>query len=225
MAIALLWHADRTSPGAEMSASDLANALHALHLSSKVNASRLRGNLERHADTVRGSSIGTFKLKLATKSRLSKTYGPLSALSLKPVNKFGIVPHDLSVGSDGFVESICQQINVCYEYEMHDSCAVMMRRIIESQLIGLFSKSGFDSVIRGDDNEYLMLAPIIRITNGKEYIKLSRQSKESLELVKDIGDRAAHHRSYLTRKNDIDIVASKFRALLHELLTYNGSAS
>jgi len=108
------------------------------------------------------------------------------------------------------------QINGCYQMGFYDGCAVLSRRIMESLLIAAFEKTAHtDAIKQGSD--YLMLSGIISAARSGQYFRLSRGIGEKMELIKNLGDTAAHNRSHITTKLDIDQIAMGLRQVLSEL--------
>lgn len=65
----------------------------------------------------------------------------------------------------------------------------------------------------------MMFSDVIRIAKSGQCIKLGRNSKKALDDVKDVGDRAAHDRYYVTTAQGLgDAFRRSYRALIAELL-------
>ena len=93
--------------------------------------------------------------------------------------------------------------------------------MIEFMLISVFIHSrNLDKIQNGKD--LMMLADIIRVAKSGQYFRLARGTDRSLDLIKEVGDRAAHHRSHITSKPDIEFMAVKFRAVVSELMILAG---
>jgi hypothetical protein len=63
-----------------------------------------------------------------------------------------------------------------------------------------------------------MLEKLISYICSDNNITLSRNSPKTMKNIKDIGDTAAHDRTYITQQTDIDDLKSKYRRLIKELL-------
>ena len=58
---------------------------------------------------------------------------------------------------------------------------------------------------------------------GKDQnIQLSRNTAKTMRDVKQLGDTAAHDRTYITPQIDIDDVKARYRRLIKELLLVSG---
>jgi hypothetical protein len=108
-------------------------------------------------------------------------------------------------------------LNGCYEAEFFDAAAVLIRRVTETVLIEAFEKKGQGGAIKSA-GEYLPFGDVIGIAGSGACFKLARGSARSLERIKAVGDTAAHHRTHITSKADIDEIAHEFRKVLGELL-------
>jgi hypothetical protein len=120
-------------------------------------------------------------------------------------------------GARAYIRQMVNQINGSYQFHFFDSCAVMMRRLVEVLIIDAYDARGEDARIRGADNNLLMLNGLINALNSGQTFKLSRNAPSYLESLKLLGDTAAHSRNYITKKKDIDDFAQKFRMLVEEL--------
>ena len=63
-----------------------------------------------------------------------------------------------------------------------------------------------------------MLDPIIAHIKGDTTVALSRAAPKTMDEVKQLGDTAAHDRTYITQQVDIDDVKARYRKLIVELL-------
>jgi len=156
-----------------------------------------------------------YALHRGTKKRLTEKLLPVQEV-LSPAIGFIIIDPD-RVRSRAYLVSMANQINGCYSYGFYDAAATLMRRLMESLLIEVFEKLGKDDLIRNEDTSYKMLKAIIAQAKNRGALDLSRNSPSTMDLVKDIGDAAAHDRRYITLKTDIDNVQSKYRRLINEL--------
>jgi len=69
-----------------------------------------------------------------------------------------------------------------------DGCAVLMRRLLEVMLILAFRKLGIEAAIQEPDGSYKMLEGIINDAKTYGTLKLSRDSKEVLEVFRKLGN-------------------------------------
>lgn len=116
-----------------------------------------------------------------------------------------------------YVLALARQINACRQFDIFDGCAVLMRRLMEVLIIDAYEVHALRAKIVSG-HEYLPLSGLIGVlTSGHEF-KLSRNCKKWIDRCKEIGDNAAHSRTYITRKLDIDDFSGNYRSLIAELL-------
>ena len=73
-AVALLWYFDQEEGRPELRPAYLAELMHDLSLRRRVNVTRLGRQLLANRDVIRGKEMGTVRLRLASRSRLSSRY-------------------------------------------------------------------------------------------------------------------------------------------------------
>jgi len=220
-ATALLWFADQFSSGAERTARELANQMHAAGLTEKVNISRLTESLAKSRDTVRGKGRNTFRIALARRSRLDEQYLPLLRRRAVAVSD-AVLPDEIVTGTRQYLEDLARQINGCYDYQFYDGCAVMCRRMVESLLISAFDKAGCRAAIEDGSGNLAGLEEMIGRAKSGKFIKLARRTASLLDKVKEVGDTAAHDRYHITSEQDIAEFRSGFRRVVSELLALAG---
>ncbi len=220
LAVALIWYKSHVEQTSEVSVSDLARLMHDLSLRGQVNSSRLASNLSKHIDLVRGKVRNTFKLKLSSQASLNSKYEQLLARPLPKVTSHIIDENDF-VGTRKYFETMVHQINGCYQFGFYDACILICRRLMESLLIEAFEHKGKADAIKLRGH-YFQLAEIIAQARGGQHIKLARGTADILDEIKDVGDTAAHSRTYVTKQKDVDDVKLKFRRMIAELASLAG---
>jgi len=213
--MALGWYLHRFKDKSRFDVSDLKECYILLHTPLPANPGLVAKRLTEKKPPVFLVDGKGYSLERRTRERFDERYGHISS-ALVEVGQ-SLIPDSLLGNARACVVSLARQINGTYKFAFYDACAVLSRRIVETALIEKFSREGFDDKIRSN-GEYQQFSGIISVVNSKQFLKLSKGSDKHLELIKDIGDRAAHHRSYVTTKHDIDLIAPKLRALLTELL-------
>jgi hypothetical protein len=147
------------------------------------NRARLDQNLRASGNTVRGQG-GGYKLNLAFVTAMDKTHPQLQEKSEEIIDHDTIlVEAEYKVGR-GYIESLAKQINRSYEENIFDGCAVLMRRLLEVMLILAYRKLGIEAAIQEPDGSYKMLEGIINDAKTNGTLKLSRNSKEVLEVFR-----------------------------------------
>lgn len=218
--IAVLWFHDHHSPGFEASLSHLADAVESLALTGRMNRPRLRTNIAGHPALIRGGGDDRYRIHLSAKPKLNEAYLPLLKRR-NPVITDDVLPDSQVKGTRPYLEAMGRQINGCFNYGFYDGCATLCRRMVESLLIDVFMKTGHLDKISNGKN-LMMLADIIAVAKSGHHFRLARGTDASLDLIKEIGDRAAHHRTHVTTRQDIEQMSVKFRAVVSELMNLAG---
>ena len=69
---------------------------------------------------------------------------------------------------------------------------------------------------------FLSLERLVAYVKRDGTLALSRGAPKAMEEIKQLGDTAAHDRTYLTNPTDIDDVKARYRRLIRELLVLSG---
>jgi hypothetical protein len=199
---------------------EAAGWLHGLGF-SKPNLTRLRDHLKSSPDCLKGGSAESFRLHRNAIDRLAAEHPDL-AKNEDIVHQGSIIPESVFTPSRGYIESLCRQINSAFENNIFDGCAVLMRRLMEVLLIHSFEHAKSADEIKDGDGNFLMLERILDRVRSTTAFSLSRNSKETLEVFRKLGNFSAHKIQYSCRKDDIKKVAIDYRALVEELLYKSG---
>ena len=200
---------------------EMADTFEQLHY-SRPNTSRLKNSIAKSGSLVKGSSPSQFKLHSKTIKKLDEEFPNLSEKNEEIIADDIIIPEALYTGTRGFVESLSQQINASYENNIFDGCAVLMRRLLEILLILTYENLGIESEIKQQDGNYMLLNGIVKSAKSHNRLGLSRNTKESLEDFKVVGNFSAHKIYYNAKKKDIAKVLMNYRATVEELLYKSG---
>jgi len=133
-----------------------------------------------------------------------------------------VVPFALVRGTRGYLERITHQINGTYSNGWYDSCAVMIRRLIETLIIEAFESHNIAHVIKNQAGDFLYLSDLISKTLSETTWNLSRNARQALPKLKDIGDKSAHSRRFNAVRNDIDKINAEIRVVVQELVYLAG---
>ncbi|HEY7312238.1 MAG TPA: hypothetical protein VH643_22940 [Gemmataceae bacterium] len=99
---------------------------------------------------------------------------------------------------------------------------MMIRKLAEILIIAVYEHKGVAPEIKGPDGNFLMLSKLIDNIKTKTAWNLGRETKPCLDKMKELGDRAAHHRHYVARKVDVDSLQSGLRVTVDDLLNHAG---
>jgi hypothetical protein len=129
-----------------------------------------------------------------------------------------VVLFSIVKGTRGYIERVSNQINGCYEKGWFDSCAVMIRRLLETLIIECFEKYQISDKIKNIQDEFLYLKDLIDKTLLEKSWNLGRNTKKALPKLKDIGDKSAHSRRFNAQLNDIKDLIPEIRLVVQELV-------
>lgn len=218
-AIALLWYYERAQIFTERSVSDLATDIREEGYGNQ-HIGRLRDGLRRSRDTVRGSTSDSFRINAARSQELSQRYSNLLDIN-EPEATSSVIPLDFVSGTRTYLERLVKQINGSYDAGYFDASAVMLRRLAETLVIEIYVSQGRQAEIR-QGGVFMQFSNLITYVINDASVTTSRSFGNGLNLVKDLGDTAAHHRTYITPKQDIDDNKTALRRIINELLVLAG---
>ncbi len=180
----------------------------------QINSSRLRFKLkrDRNVSVLTGDIV---QLPRSISSEIAKKFEDV--LEAKPEIRDNILLDKDFRGARGYVSALVKQVNGTYQFGFFDACAVIMRRLAEVLIIDAYNSLGQDEKIRDATGHIVMMNGLINALKSGHTFKLSRNTPGYLETLKTLGDTAAHSRSYITKKKDIDDFSQKFRMLIEEL--------
>jgi hypothetical protein len=122
----------------------------------------------------------------------------------------------------GYLMVIANQMNGCFRQGWYDSCAVMMRRLVEVVLIEAFEHQGVASKIKDAKGDYVQLSSLIDAALVEPKFTLTRSSKVELPRLRNLGHRSAHGRHFTAQAGDIAKVEDGVRVVVEEFLNHAG---
>lgn len=201
----------------EVAPDDLVDWFRELGLAAP-NKTRLRRKLEKSKRFIRSGEDGYFRLHARVVQEYDSQFPWLKQKDETVVSDDIILPEDLFVGTRGYIEKLARQINACFEYNIFDGCAVLMRRLMEILLIHVYKFLGFENEIKGSGDNYHPLEKIIDDAIGRPELDLSRDTKKLLDTFRELGNFSAHKIQYNARRGDIKRYILRYRAVCEELL-------
>ena len=133
-----------------------------------------------------------------------------------------VLPRSLLRGTRGYLEKVGNQVNGCYENGWYDACSVLLRRLIETLIIESFEKHSIADRIKNPRGDFLFLRDLVTRCLAESAWNLSRNCKQALPKLKDIGDKSAHSRRYIAQRGDLDPLLPDIRISVQELLFLAG---
>lgn len=220
LAEALFWFYDHFDPGREATIAQVAADLHKHGLTGPINRSRLASQLRSLGTIVKGAKPGHFKLKATARNALNSEYQTL--LRAPVVTHDGsVIPVDKYLDAPSYLAQLCDEANLSFAAGCHDGCAVLCRRIAEGLLVGAFEKAGHADKVEKKEG-YYHLRELIAAAESRKWIRLTKSAIPDLKEIKEIGDRAAHHRFAISSSEDIRRIGPKVRAVIQELRVLAG---
>lgn len=133
-----------------------------------------------------------------------------------------VLPFSIVRGTRGYIERVVHQINGSYENGWYDSSAVMIRRLLETLIIEVFEHHRLSAKIQNPGGDFLYLRDLIDACLKESTWNLSRNCKQSMPKLKDVGDKSAHSRRYNAHRGDIAPLAADIRLVVQELIYLAG---
>lgn len=220
-ALLIAYFHHRTGGVASFSIKQIADWLHALGY-ARPNQGRLKARIKASRMFVSGGADGVFKIHAATIATLDSEYPALTAKSDDVVAFDSILSEALLQKDRTYVKQLIRQINASYENNIFDGCAVLMRRLLEVLLILAYEELQIEAAIKDASGNFKQLNSIIDDAKTNAKLGLSRNSRESLETFRKLGNFSAHKIYYNARRGDIEPAILDFRALIEELLYKTG---
>lgn len=129
-----------------------------------------------------------------------------------------VIPPASVRGTRGYIEKITNQINGCYERGWFDSCAVMMRRLLETLIIECFEHHNISDKIKTKRGDFMFLRDLVDKALAEDSWTLGRNTRSALPKLKELGDKSAHSRRYIAHRQDIDAIRTEFRGAIQEFV-------
>lgn len=183
----------------------------------KYNQTYLKEDLRKNKNITRGAVLNTYKPVRKYEDDMELLYPFVVTKSEEIVTDDSILADSLLHNTRGYIENIGKQINSSYNNNVFDGCAVLMRRLLEILLIHSYDESNRLADI-SDGDGYRNLSYIINFTISNKPFKLSKESLETLDDFRQVGNFAAHRIQYNTKRKDIDNIRLKYRMAIEELL-------
>jgi len=157
-----------------------------------------------------------FAAAKAIQADVSKELGPPEE-GLRSA-KQSVIPMSLVRNTRGYIERVANQVNGSYENGWYDAAAVMLRRLIETLIIETFEHRKIADKVQNPAGDFLYLKELITKCLQEPTWNLTRNCKQALPKLKDIGDKSAHSRRYNALRGDLDPLLPDIRLVVQELL-------
>lgn len=218
-ALAILWYHDWHQANVTMTAGQLTKVLTDHHVGTP-HSTRLAEAIRR--TKLAHESKAGFSLKPGSR-RLIREWLPREIDGIQPAmdHSAGYLPDAVWMNTRGYIESVCKQLNGCFQAAYYDAASVMLRRLIETLIIEAYERLGRGGEIKDSDGNYYMLKHLVERANGRPPhagLNLGRDAKRTLEDVKALGDRSAHNRRFIAHTPDLMNIQAGVRTTVQELI-------
>jgi len=133
-----------------------------------------------------------------------------------------VIPLSVVRGTRGYIERVSNQANGAYEKGWYDACAVMIRRLLETLIIEAFEHHDLADRIKNPAGDFLYLGDLVDKCLQEKTWNLTRNCKQAMPKLKDIGDKSAHSRRFNAHRGDIDPRLADIRLVVQEFVYLAG---
>jgi len=133
------------------------------------------------------------------------------------VNTSLFLPEDIIENRHYILKKVLWEVNQTYEVGCYNSCASMIRRMIETLIIDAYEHQGLGAIIKDDNNDYFTLKKLIGKASNQREFRLTQGTKRALPDLKFFGDLGSHNRMAIVRKHDLDRLHNSIRISIEEL--------
>ena len=136
--------------------------------------------------------VAMVKKKQGTTAAKKKTSNAPKAAATKSLSS-EYIPMEILERMPEYIQRLVPQINGAYDKEWYEASAMVLRRLVETLIIELYSRRGWTSEVQDPyTREFQLLKTLIDKINGDKRLHMQRRTIEGLNKVKELGDTAAH---------------------------------
>jgi len=187
----------------------------------KFNPTYLKDGLRKSSKVCKGNSINSYKPQRKFLDEMALAFPFVIERDEEIVADDVILPNSLTENTRGYIVHLGKQINGCYEHNIFDGCAILMRRLLEILLIHAYEHVGKTTLITEGDG-FKNLSFIINFTISNKPFPLSKEVTETLDNFRVVGNFSAHKIHYNAKRKDIDNIRFPYRLTVEELLYRSG---
>jgi hypothetical protein len=218
-ALTVLWYRDRQQPDVAMKSGQLAKVLVDHHVGTP-NPTQLAVAIRK--TKLANESKAGFSVKPGSRKTIHD-WLPAGIDGMQPTmdHSTGYLRDAVWIGTRGYIESVCKQMNGCFRAAYYDAASVMLRRLMETLIIEAYEYLKRENEIKEGDGNYFMLKQLVERATGKSPhagLNLGRDAKKSLEDVKALGDKSAHNRRFIAHAPDLVNIQGGVRTAAQELI-------
>lgn len=197
-------------------AKDISNCFDSLHIQPYSNIPSFLSTKSKGKNKILiKKNNGRYYIERKFKQKLDEYIG-IPTLPSNVLSDF--FPIELFENTRGYLKTIANQALASYNKGIYDGCSVLTRKLIEILIIECFERHGIDHLIKNSNGDFCYLSDLISEFLKEPNWNIGRNAKKSLPKIKNIGDKSAHNRRYIARKNDLDGIKEDVRTVVEELI-------
>lgn len=193
---------------------DIENCFNVLNITSYSNIASYLSNKSKGKGKLFIKNKQGYVIERKTFEQITKSLGVQKA----PAPSDNLFPIEILKTTRGYIEHMASQAALCYDYGLYDACLVMVRKLIETLIIELFEFEKISDKIKDKDGHFFYLSDLITKFQSEDTWNLSRNTTQSLPIIKKYGDLSAHNRRFSAKKPDLEKLKPDLRIVLEELI-------
>ena len=167
------------------------------------------------------------RLKLQRGTSNAKETSRADKKVVKPEKpKIGLLPADIADSMPEYISRLVPQLNGSFDNGWYEGTAMILRRLVETLIIELYSRRGYQADIQEPEtHEYIMLKALINKLNGDSRFGMQSRVITGLRSIKDLGDIATHDFRIRIRQTDLERIQSQSRVSIERLVFVVGAVA
>ncbi|MCI5537624.1 MAG: hypothetical protein MR390_02750 [Oscillospiraceae bacterium] len=135
-----------------------------------------------------------------------------------------LIPDEIYNSADEYVRSLCRQINVCFELKLYDCVAAVMRKLLETLIIGTYRRFHIDcDITQKGGMYYVSLERMILNIRRNTQINIDEDIKNLLFDFINFGLNEVRSFAFLTSDRAVAPEAYKFNKIVGYFINLNNS--
>ena len=135
-----------------------------------------------------------------------------------------LIPNEIYNSADEYVRSLCRQINVCFELKLYDCASAVMRKLLETLIIGTYRRLRVDGdITQKGGMYYVSLERMILNISRNTQINIDEDIKNLLFDFMNFGLNEVRSFSFLTSDRAVAPEAYKFNKIVGYFINLNNS--
>lgn len=196
-------------------AKDIRGCYEELKLPPYSNISSYLSKLCKEKKLIRNKKTGAYSLARKEADEIGSSIGVVKVKE----PSMELFPLNLLDNTRTYLINIGRQAILCYDNGIYDASLVMIRKLIESIIIELFTRHNIKDRIQDSKGNFYFCSELIDYLLAENKLwTIGRNTKNALPIIKSKGDMSAHNRRYNAQKSDIDQIKDGLRVTIEELI-------